>query len=359
MADLLYVLGVAGMFLILIAPHEAGHFLAAKLFKVRVIEFSIGAGLRLWSTTRNGTLYALRLFPILGYVRMGGMEGGDFEEPNGFHSKPPLQRIAILAAGPIANFLVAILLITGFGLSQLNSDPGKVIAVIPTWNVNGQTVQTPAAGAGLKAGDRITAIDGKRITAPEDIQRAEVAGGGQAVTISGVHADGSPFTVQLTPTCSGGSCQMGVGIARINTPVTAIQEGVSFPFQATQVIVGGLAALVTGQIKGGLLGPDGLTGPIGIAATTIDAVNQGPPTYVWLVALLSVALGVTNLLPLLALDGGRIVVVVVEWLRRRPFDRNMELNFQRWGLVALLALAAVISFLDIQRIASGQFPGVH
>ena len=112
-------------------------------------------------------------------------------------------------------------------------------------------------------------------------------------------------------------------------------------------------------MKGGLLGPDGLTGPIGIAATTIDAVNQGPPTYIWLVALLSVALGVTNLLPLLALDGGRIVVVVVEWLRRRPFDRNTELNFQRWGLVALLVLAAVISFLDIQRIATGQFPGVH
>jgi regulator of sigma E protease len=123
--------------------------------------------------------------------------------------------------------------------------------------------------------------------------------------------------------------------------------------------VQGLGSLVTGQVKGGLLGPSGLTGPIGIAAITADAVNQGPPTYIWLVALLSVALGVTNLLPLLALDGGRIVVVLVEWVRRRPFDRNSELNFQRWGLAALLALAAVISFLDIQRIATGQFPGVH
>src|SRR5216684_5615111 len=113
---LLYVVGIGGMFLLLIAPHEAGHFLFAKLFKVRVIEFSIGAGTKLWSVTRNGTLYAIRLLPILGYVRMGGMEAGDFEEPNGFHSKPPLQRIAILAAGPVANFIVAILLITAFGL---------------------------------------------------------------------------------------------------------------------------------------------------------------------------------------------------------------------------------------------------
>jgi regulator of sigma E protease len=88
-------------------------------------------------------------------------------------------------------------------------------------------------------------------------------------------------------------------------------------------------------------------------------VSQGPPTYIFLVALLSVALGFTNLLPLLALDGGRIVIVVIEWIRRRPFDRNMELNFQRWGLVALLALAAIISFLDIQRLAAGQFTGIH
>jgi regulator of sigma E protease len=349
-ADLLYVVGVAGMFLILIAPHEAGHFLVAKLFKVRVLEFSIGAGTKLWSVTRNGTLYAIRLLPILGYVRMGGMEGDDFAEPNGFHSKPPMQRIAILAAGPIANFIVAMLLITGFGLTQLNSDPGKVLVVISN---------TPAAAAGLQVGDRIRTVDGKPVNSPENIQQAEVAAGGNPVVVTGFHADGRPFTLTVKPVCQDGSCQMGVGIARITTPLTAVREGVSFPFQAIQVIVEGLGSLISGQVPGGLFGSNGLTGPIGIAAMTANAVNQGPPTYLWLVALLSVALGVTNLLPLLALDGGRIVVVVVEWLRRRPFDRTTELNFQRWGLVALLALAALISFLDIQRIATGQFPGVH
>src|ERR1700680_3186251 len=116
--DLLVVVGIAAMFLILIAPHEAGHFLLAKLFKVRVIEFS-----------RGGTLYALRALPILGYVRMGGMEAGDFSEPGGFHSKTPLQRIAILAGGPIANFIVAIILVTALGLTQLNDDPGNVVRV--------------------------------------------------------------------------------------------------------------------------------------------------------------------------------------------------------------------------------------
>src|SRR5258706_11535021 len=108
------------MFLILIAPHEGGHFLAAKLFKVRVIEFSVGAGPKLWSMTKNGTLYAIRPIPIIGYVRMGGMEAGDFEEPNGFHSKHPLQRIGILAAGPMVNFLVAMVLVAGYFMTQLN-----------------------------------------------------------------------------------------------------------------------------------------------------------------------------------------------------------------------------------------------
>lgn len=350
LGDVLAVIGIAAMFLVLIAPHEAGHFVIAKLFRVRVIEFSIGAGTKLWSTTRNGTLYAIRLIPIIGYVRMGGMEAGDFSEPNGFHSKPPLQRMAILAAGPVANFLVAMVLITGFGLTQLNGDPGKVVGVVEG---------SAAATAGLKPGDHIASVDGKAVTAPDNIQQEEVSQKGKAVTISGTHADGTPFTVSVTPVRSNGSYQMGVLIARVTTPLTAVQEGVSFPFQAIGVIVQGLAELVTGQIKGGLFGPSGLTGPIGIAATTVDAVNQGPPAYIWLVALLSVALGVTNLLPLLALDGGRIVVVIVEWLRRRPFDRNTELNFQRWGLAALFALAAVISVLDIQRWAAGEFRGVH
>ena len=352
---ILSVVAVAGAFLLLIGPHEAGHFVVAKLFKVRVIEFSIGAGTRLVSFTRGGTLYALRLLPILGYVRMGGMEAGDFDEPDGFHSKTPLQRIAILAAGPAVNFLVAILLITGLGLTQLNSDPGKVLSVIPG---------SPAAQAGLQSGDSIRTVNGKPMNVPGMILQEEHDTQGAPLVLTGVHPDGTPFTLTVQPQCttSGTSltCQIGVGLPRrISTVATAVTDGVSFPVVAIGNIVQGLDALITGQIKGGLLGSDGLTGPIGIAAITVQSANQGLINYVFLVAILSVALGFTNLLPVPALDGGRIVVALVEWVRQRPFDRNGELNFQRWGLVALLALAAFISFLDIQRLATGQFPGGH
>jgi regulator of sigma E protease len=351
LTGLLYVVGIAGMFLLLIAPHEGGHFLFAKLFKVRVIEFSVGAGLKLWSTTKGGTLYAIRALPILGYVRMGGMEGGDFDEPNGFHSKPALQRIVILVGGPAANFLVAMLLITGFGLTQLNSDPGKVFNVAPG---------SPAAAAGLKPGDSIRSVNGKPFVNPGLVGQEENAAPGQPLTLNGVHSDGQSFTYQITPNCDKQGCLIGLGIPRqLSTVQTAVTDGVTFPVVIVGGIVQGLWSLVSGQVPGGLLGPQGLTGPIGIAKITADSVGQGPPTYIFLVALLSVALGFTNLLPLLALDGGRILVVLIEVVRRRPFDRTNELNFQRFGLVALIGLIAVISYFDIQRLASGQFPGVH
>src|SRR6202171_4426221 len=176
----LYVVGIGGMFLLLIAPHEGGHFLFAKLFKVRVIEFSIGAGTKLWSTTRGGTLYAIRLLPILGYVRMGGMEAGDFEDPSGFHSKPAWQRIVILAGGPAANFLVAIMIITGFLLTQVNTDPGKVFTVVPG---------SAAAAAGMQLGDSIRAVNGKPFNQPGLIQQEDQAAPGSALTLTGVHAN--------------------------------------------------------------------------------------------------------------------------------------------------------------------------
>ena len=350
---LLYVVGVGGMSLLLIAPHEGGHFLFAKLFKVRVIEFSVGAGTKLWSFTRGGTLYALRAFPILGYVRMGGMEAGDFEAPNGFHSKPAWQRIVILAGGPAANFLVAMLLITGFGLTQLNTDPGKVFSVAPN---------SPAAAVGIQAGDSIRAVDGQPFNAPGLVGQLEQNAPGAPLTLSGIHANGRPFTYSVTPKCDaqGKNCLIGIGIPReLATVQSAVVNGVEFPFLAVGGIGKSLWSLISGQVPGGLLGSNGLTGPIGIADTAAQAVTQGPPTYILLVALLSVALGFTNLLPLLALDGGRIVVVLIEVVRRRPFDRTAELNLQRIGLVALLGIAAVITFLDIQRIATGQFPGLR
>ncbi|TMD08864.1 MAG: RIP metalloprotease RseP, partial [Chloroflexi bacterium] len=123
-------------------------------------------------------------------------------------------------------------------------------------------------------------------------------------------------------------------------------------------IFSGIVMLATGQIPGGILGGQGLTGAIGIGYMTINAAQQGPLVWLTVVAILSVALGFANLLPLPALDGGRIMVVLLEALRGRPFDREKEMQVQRYGLVALLALVAFIAYFDIQRILNHQFPGL-
>src|SRR3989449_9333213 len=306
----------------------------------------------MWSACRGCDHYAHRPIPVIGYVRKGGMKAGDFEDPSGFHHKTPWPRILILAAGPAANFVVAILLFTGLGLTQLNDDVGKVARVVPN---------SPAAAAGFQAGDRLRSVEGQPITAPDQLRKVENAAPNAAIVVAGVHANGRPFTYIVTPQCDPktNQCQVGLKVMGIVTAKDAVVNGLAFPFVAVSNIVQGLGQLVTGQVPGGLLGPNGVTGPIGIAYVTEQSISLGPDTYLFFVALLSVALGFTNLLPFLALDGGRMAVVLIEVLRRRPFDRTSELNFQRFGLVALLGLAAVISFLDIQRIATGQFPGLQ
>lgn len=342
---------VVGMFLLLIGPHEAGHFALAKLFRVNVLEFSLGMGTRLWSATRNGTLYAFRLLPIGGYVRLGGMEPGDYETPHGFHSKPAWQRILVLLAGPGVNFLVAAIIATGLGFTQLNTEPGRVVQVV---------VPSPAYTAGIRPGDQIVSIDGHSPRSSQEIVDAVAARDGQPLTVVVRHAGGAVATLSIQPEYDATAKRpiIGVAIEGLFTPTDAVVNGVTFPYHAVIGIAGGIYQLATGQISGGLLGPNGATGAIGIGVLTWQAANQGLAYWLYMLAVLSVALGLANLLPLPALDGGRIVVVLVEKLRGRAFDRDREMQFQRFGLAALLALVAVIAYFDIQRLINHQFPAL-
>lgn len=341
---------IAGMFLLLVGPHEAGHFSLAKLFHVRVHEFSIGMGTRIWSTVRSGTLYALRALPLGGYVRLAGMEPGDFDSPDGFHTKPAYQRLLILAAGPAVNFLVAMLIMTGISLSQLNDDPGKVVGVFQ---------ESPAYTQGIRPGDSIRAVDGQAVRNEADIRNIEEARPGAPLDFVVRRPDGSTFTTTITPTYNTEAQRYLIGIqsAKVVSPGQAVVTGVTFPFVATAAIGEGVYEVVSGRVPGGLLGPSGVSGPIGFGYIAYNVAGQGVINFLVIAALLSMALGLTNLLPVPALDGGRMLVVVLEKLRGRPFDRARAEAVQRAGLVALLALMVLIAFFDVQRIATGQFPG--
>ncbi len=346
------VVAVVGMFVLLIGPHEAGHFALAKLFRVHVIEFSLGMGNRLWSGTRGSTLYALRLLPIGGYVRLAGMEPGDYDARDGFHGKPAWQRLLVLLAGPAVNFVLAGLIVMGLALTQINDDPGKVFYVVKP---------SPAYSAGLRPGDRIQSVNGKRLTEQQDIRNAVAHGNGEPVIVV-VRRNGmaTAETLTILPEYSPEQKRdiIGVGTGQIITPWDAVVAGATFPVFASAGIASGIYALASGQIPGGLLGPQGATGAIGIGYITIQAARSGIMDWLNLVALLSVALGLANLLPLPALDGGRIVVVLLEKLRGQPFNREREMQVQRFGIAALLALVAFIAFFDIQRIVNHQFPGL-
>lgn len=341
---------IVALFLLLVVPHEAGHFTMAKLFGVHVREFSVGMGNRLWSTARGGTLYALRAFPLGGYVRLAGMDVDDYEDPDGMNRKPAHQRLLILLGGSMVNFLVATVVMTGVYLSQINSDPGKVVAVQTTGHAYAQ---------GIRPGDSIRAADGRSIGNPADIRTAEDSKQGRAVDFEVRRPDGSTFTATITPTYSQEQRHYLIGIqtAQLFSPGQAVVSGVTFPFVATAAIGQGVFDVASGRVPGGLLGPSGVAGPIGFSYIAYHAAAEGLISYLVIAALLSMALGLTNLLPLPALDGGRILVVLLEKIRGRPFDREREMAVQRYGLVALLALMAVIAFFDVQRIATGQFPG--
>jgi regulator of sigma E protease len=216
-----------------------------------------------------------------------------------------------------------------------------------------------AYAQGIRPGDTILTVDGRSLSKPDDIRKVEDAKPGQPLTMTVRHEKGGTFTTTVKPVYNQQENRYLIGISTaVFTPLNAVQSGALFPFAATKVLVQGMYQLVTGQIAGGFFGQQGATGVVGFGYFTYQAAAQGLVSYLTLVAFLSMALGLTNLLPLPALDGGRIVVVLLEKLRGRPFDRKREEAVQRAGLVALLALMALIAFFDVQRIATGQFPGI-
>jgi len=352
LAGVLRLAAILALFLVLVIPHEAGHFAMAKAFGVRVREFSVGMGTRLWSRVRGGTLYALRAIPLGGYVQLGGMMPDDYEDPKGFHAKPAHQKLLILLAGAGVNFIVAMVLVTGVSFAQLNDDPGKVVKVF---------ISSPAYTHGIRPGDSIRAVEGKAIRRPEDIRSAEDARPGQPLQFAVQRPNGGTYNAIITPSYSGDQKRYVIGIetAALVSPGQALTAGVTFPAFAATGFGQGIYQLATGQVPGGVFGPNGLSSFVGFGYLAYHAAAEGLITYLLIVAYLSMALGLTNLLPLPALDGGRILVVLLEKVRGRPFDREREQAIQRYGLVALIALIGVAVFLDVQRIATGQFPGLR
>ncbi len=352
------------MLSVLVVLHELGHFLIARRNGVRVNEFALGMGPKLFGFTsqRSGTLYSVRALPIGGYCAMLGEDGTRTQaeqqrefrgagatEDGDFQGKPPLARLAIVLAGPIVNFILAyVILVVGilaFGVAS--SHPSTVVA-----EVQGGS---PAQRAGILPGDRIATVDGVAYADGTALVKKLHASLGKTLHIGYLH-DGATILRTATPApCPGDPREGCIGIVpsvpyeRVGFTDAFVDAGYTYGLIAAQS-VGSIEKLVTHFTKyaGQVSGPIG----IGRAAIAIQDLGWGP--YFALAATISFALGLFNLLPIPALDGGRAAFIIAELLRGKPVDPEREAMVHFAGFAVVLALFAVIAVHDIGNIIAGK-----
>ena len=360
-----------------IAIHEFGHFSAAKLSGIQVNEYSIGMGPALFKKIVGSTQYTLRLLPIGGYVAMEGEgspesnaaqqerdadEDGEEEEEDQLESWNPIppdkrtgmpfpeaaiwKRAIVMAAGPLMNFVLGFVVL--LGLIALRSDPiaSRVIYSIADGALCGQT--------GLQAGDEIVAVNGRRCFIANDIlyelvrtqnTRADftVRRDGRLVQLPGVQFD--------TYTDEGGNTRMNIGFtvyALEKTPANVLKETVNSELYYGRIIFTSLVDLLRGRES-----INNLSGPVGIVSAIGQAASYGLTDLLELLVLITVNLGVLNLLPIPALDGGRLVFLAVEAVIRRPVSQRLQESLTLATFILLFGLMIFATYNDVLRLITG------
>ncbi|AGL01285.1 RIP metalloprotease RseP [Desulfoscipio gibsoniae] len=326
------------VFAILIFFHELGHFAVAKAVGIKVHEFSLGFGPKLFGQNRGGTDYNLRLLPLGGFVRMAGMdpEEEDVEEGKGFNDKSVLQRMAVIIAGPLMNFLLAaVLMAVTFMLQGMPVSGTTVASVMP-----GQ----PAEQAGIKSGDQIYSIAGKKVADWEEIISTISSRPGQPTDLV-IIRDNQRIELTITPVV-GEEGRAMIGISRVQklNPLAALANGFKLTFQVTVLIVEFVGKMIVGQA------PADLGGPVRMVWEIDRAVDTGFYYLLYLAAFLSINLGLFNLFPIPALDGSRIMFLGLEGLRGRPVDPSKENFIHMVGFGLLLLLVVFVTYNDVLQL---------
>ncbi len=339
------------IFSLIVIIHELGHFLLAKFNGIVVTEFSLGMGPRLLSTERGGTRYSLKLLPFGGSCMMLGEDMEDTGEGT-FGSKSVWARISVIAAGPIFNFILAYVL-SIFIISAAGVDKPVIISVTEGYS---------AAEAGIAPGDMITKINGRSIHFYREVQNFTLFNQkslqkGKPVTIQYIH-EGETRVAEVTPRDDGtGRYILGLAGNRNYrfkaTPLEVLKYSaceVKFWIDTT---IGSLKMLVQGGVT-----LDDVSGPVGVVemiGETYEESRSDGALYVWLnmlnmAILLTANLGVMNLLPIPALDGGRLVFLLLEAVRRKRIDPEIEARIHFTGLMLLMLLMVVVLFNDVKKI---------
>ncbi len=325
---------------VLIFGHELGHFILARVNDVRVEEFALGMGPKLFGIRPKETQYSLRLFPIGGYVKMVGEDGGEENDPRSFAKKSIPRRISILVAGPLMNFVLALVLfvIAFMGLGVPSDQP-----------VIGNVLEGyPAVTAGLQDNDRILAMNGNEVKTWEEAITYIRENTGEAITMT-IQRGEETKSVTVTPVKETGVAYPMLGIEQSIEKAnlfSSIKLGLYNTYSFTKQILMAFVYMFTGQMQVELAGPVGMTSIVG------DVAKNGLMNLLALAGILSINLGIINLLPLPALDGGRVVFAAIEGIRGKALDPNKEAMVHFIGLMALFALMILVTYQDIAKLVA-------
>lgn len=342
------VVGIIGLS-VLIIVHELGHFFAAKATGVPVEEFGIGFPPRIYGQKWRGTIYSINWIPFGGFNKIAGEV--DPKVPKGLASRGYGVRLLILSGGIIMNLLLPFVLLA-------------VAYMVPHDVVNGQVVvvdvnpDSPAEMAGIQAGDTIIDVEGREVKNGGDISRYIQLKLGSEITMTVLHANDTTETLSLTPRWRPPEGEGAVGIAYRTEDAVTLSESLP-PWEA--VPVGARSCIeALGLYKNGIIGmilgsiPFTPAGPVGIVQVTGEVAHSGISPVLELMAFISIAIAITQLIPFPALDGGRMLFIFLEWIRRgKKVSARTEGIVHSVGFMILLGLLVLITYQDIFRWISG------
>ncbi|RPI03250.1 MAG: RIP metalloprotease RseP [Calditrichaeota bacterium] len=352
--NVLLTYGLPFIFIIglLVIMHELGHFLLAKLVGIRVERFSIGFPPRLFGKKIGDTDYCISAVPLGGYVKMSGMIDESLDaanikgEPHEFMSKPIWARFLVIFAGPLFNILLAALIYTFIFMTvgiEMPAEPSYAVvgAVMP---------QSPADSIGLQSGDRITRIDAQSVNTWQELLTIVHNAPQRQLDIEW-QREGALFTSRVTPVLDPMNNIGLIGISPVMTkekvgPFTAVSLGVTNTIYKTDMILKSFALLFSGKVNA----KEALGGPLRIAEISGQVAKRGFSDLLAFAAVLSINLGLLNLLPVPVLDGGHLVLLTLEAIIRRPISTKIKMTVQQIGMALLLALMVFVIINDFLRL---------
>jgi len=329
------------IFGVLILVHEAGHFAAARICGVGIHEFAVGMGPTVLShKAKSGTVFSLRLLPIGGFVSMVGEDPDEEDTPDSLFKKSKLQRLFVFSAGALTNILVGFIAMFVFCATQ-PVYPSTVIYSVE---------ESVLAEYGVMQGDEIVAINGKKINIASDISDAVMIDGTKPMDITFMR-EGEEFTAEGVrfPTAQSEGIEVGMtdfvlyGVKR--SFIELIRQTFYGAFGAIKLVFTSLSMLI-----GGEYGMEAVSGPVGTVEAVAQAVSMGWRILLYFFVVISMNLGVMNLLPFPALDGGHIAFLAVEAIIGKPVDRKVQGVISAVGFALLMALIVFVTYKDIMKI---------